>query len=237
MATRTRPKAFGRNPVDHFGLRRRWKRWLSRMRRDLADLLGKQEIFWDLQGVARENPRILKPGSFFDWMCRNYVVAMTVGIRSFVDQHPHSQSLWRMLYQLLENPEVIDRATHVQMYPSTPIGLDLGHASFDAIVGPRRTYLSERSIRADLRNLEDASERVRRLVNKRVAHRANTGEIRRLPTFNELDAALSKLDQVFCKYNLLLTGEGISSLRATRQYDWREVLREAWVLQRDSSPT
>jgi len=230
MPRRTRPKSFKHDLAKHPGLRRRWKRWLPHMRRDLTDLLGRRELFWDLQEVAKENPKILNPGSFFDWMCRNYVVAMTVGIRSFLDQSRDSQSLWRMLYEMLESPGVIDRATHVRMYLSTPMGADLGHLSFNSVVGKGRLFLSQQAIRADLRTLEDASERVRRFVNKRVAHRTKPGEIRRLPKFNELNAALDKLDEVFCKYNLLLTAEGTSSLHATRQYDWREVLWEPWVL-------
>ena len=199
------------------------------MRRDLTDLLGKREIFWELQEVAKENPRVLSPGSVFDWMCRNYIVALTVGIRSFTDQSRGSRSLWRMLYEILENPGVIDRAAHVRMYLSTPMGPELGHLSFNSVVGKGHSCLPQRAIRADLRKLEDASERVRRFVNKRIAHRTSQGEIRRLPKFNEVDAALDTLDQICCKYNLLLTTQGMSSLHATRQYDWREALWEPWV--------
>ncbi len=229
MSRRTRPKAFKRNPADHPRLRRRWRVWLPQMRRDLTDLLGKREIFWELQEVAKENAKVLHPGAFFDWMCRNYIVALTVGIRSFTDQSRNSHSLWRLLYEILENPGVIDRATHVRMYVSSPMGEDLGHMSFNATVGKGSSCLSQRAIRADLRRLEDASERVRRFVNKRVAHRTKPGEIRRLPRFNEVDAALDVLDNMLCKYNLLLTAQGMSSLHATRQYDWREVLWEPWV--------
>ena len=130
---------------------------------------------------------------------------------------------------MLENPGVIDRDTHVRMYLSTPMGSELGHLSFNSVVGKGRSCLQQQAIRADLRKLEDASERVRRFVNKRIAHRTKPGEIRRLPKFNDVDTALDKLDQVFCKYNLLLTAQGMSSLHATRQYDWREVLWEPWV--------
>jgi hypothetical protein len=146
-----------------------------------------------------------------------------------VDRSRDSHSLWRLLYEILENPGVISRAAHVRMYRSTPVGPALGHMSFDSVVGKGRQQLSQRAVRADLRRLEDASERVRRFVNKRIAHRTNPGDIRRLPTFNELDAALDKIDDVFCKYNLLLTAQGMTSAHATRQYDWREVLWEAWV--------
>lgn len=199
------------------------------MRYDLTDLLGKREIFWELQEVAKNNPKVLNPGSFLDWMCRNYIAAMSIGIRSFVDRRGDSRSLWRMLYEILETPGVIDRASHVRMYMSSPLGVDLGHRSFDNVVGKGRAFLPQQAVRSDLRELEDASDRVRRFANKRVAHRTAPGEIRRLPKFNEMDAALDKLDELLCKYNLLLTAEGASSLHATRQYDWREVLWEPWI--------
>lgn len=192
-------------------------------------MLGRTELFWDLQEVAKENPDVLHPGTFFDWMCRSHITALAVGIRSFIDFDKRSRSLARLLYELIEHPRAITRDWHVRMYRGTPIGEELGHMSFNAVVGKRKDHVSVRMIRSDLRRIEQASERVRRFVNKRVAHRASPGAIRRLPRLNELDSALTVLDEVFCKYNLLLTAEGSSTLKATRQYDWREVLWNPWV--------
>src|SRR5688572_24693339 len=138
MRRRSRPKALNRSTAGHPKLRRRWRKWLQRMRPDLADLLGKREIFWDLQEVAEENPKVLNPGSFFDWMCRNYIVSVTVGVRSFMDQSRDSHSLWRLLYEVLENPGVINRESHVNMYRTTPMGIQLGHMSFNSVAGKGR---------------------------------------------------------------------------------------------------
>lgn len=231
MPKRSRPKSYNPDPSLHLTLLRRWRRWLPRMSSDITDMLAKREMFWDLQEVAEENPKILDPGSFFDWMCRNYVIAQTVGIRGFIDQRRDSHSLWRMLFEILEHPGVINRARHIRMYRTTPMGKELGHMSFDAVVGKHSRALGQRAIRADMRRLEDASERVRRFVNKRIAHRTNLGEIRRLPKFDEVDMALTVLDEIFCKYNLLLRARGMSTCHATRQYDWREVLWEPWLLE------
>jgi hypothetical protein len=229
MPIRKRPKNFNNDTKVHSKLIRHWKRWLPEMKHDLTDLLGKRETFWELQEVAKENPKILNPHSFFDWMCRNYVISQSVGIRGFVDQSKDSCSLWRMLYEILENPTVINRTYHVRMYMKTPIGPELGHMTFDSVVGKGHKCLGQRSIRRDLRRLEDASGLVRRFVNKRIAHRTGLGEIRRIPKYAELDAALATIDEILCKYNLLLTGEGMSSLHAVRQFDWREVLLEPWI--------
>ena len=194
----------------------------------MTDLLGRREIFWDLQEVAKENPVILRPGAFFDWMCRNYIAAISVGIRSFVDQHKGSHSLWRLLYEILEHPCSLDRETHARMYRATPMGIDFGRTCFNNVSGGA-PHILQRTIRSDLRQLEDASERVRRFVNKRIAHRTNPGEMRRLPKFDEVDAALDKIDKLLAKYNFLLTAQGIESFQATRQYNWQEVLWEPWI--------
>ena len=199
------------------------------MRHDMSDLFGRREIFWELQDVAKHNPRILSPRAFFDWMCWNYVSAVSTGIRGFVDQHHESRSLWRMLYEILDNPGVLDRETHARMYARGP-GIAFGRDCFNAASGGR-AVISQASIRSDLRRLENASDRIRRFVNKRIAHRTNPGQIRRLPTFNEVDAALQAIDAILVKYNFLLTAQGYDTFEATRQFSWREVLLEPWIPQ------
>ena len=201
------------------------------MGKDLAHLLGKREIFWDLQKIAGENRRILEHGAFFDWMCTNYIAAVTMGVRSFTDQSKNVHSLWRLLYEALENPRVLSRRAHQALYPRT-LALpyfDMANLTFDNVVGRGREALSQNQIRGDMRALEDSSSQVRRFANKRIAHRTAPGELRRLPRFDELDDAMDTIDRLFCKYYLLLTALGKQSAFATRQYDWMEALHEAWV--------
>lgn len=229
MPRRLRPKTFRHNPQEHPRLRKRWKRWLPDMRRDMSEILSKQEIFWDLQEVAKENRKILNPGDFFDWMCHNYIGSITISVRSFIDHTKNSRSLWRMLYEILENPGVISRESHARMYASSPFGIDFGRQCFNNALGGDFRFLPQRAIRSDIRKLEITSERIRRFANKRVAHRTKRSELRRLPKFHELDLAIDNLDKTLCKYNFLLTGQGEQTFHATRQYDWREVLRAPWI--------
>jgi len=197
----------------------------------MTSLLGKRSIFWELQDIAKANPKILKPGAFFDWMCQNYIAAITVGARRFTDQDYRSRSLWRMLYEILENPGVINRRAHISLYRGVP--MSMGNPTFDAVVGVGKQQLSQMQVRSDLRAIESANEKVRRFVNKRIAHFANPRDIRKFPTFNELDEALDKIDKILCKYNLLLRASGMTSAYAERQYDWMEVLKEPWIIIKD----
>lgn len=193
----------------------------------MTDLLAKREIFWDLQNIAKKNPKILNPAAFFHWLSTNYIIAMTMGARRFVDQSKNSHSLWRMLFEILEHPGAISRRSHTSFYRNTPPGF--GNTSFTNVAYTKGRYLPQQRVKSDLRTIENASARIRRFVNKRVAHLAAEGQLRRAPNFNELDSALDTIDRILCKYNLLLRGQGMTSAKATRQYDWTEVLTTAWI--------
>jgi len=227
---RKRPKVFIPSTANHARLRRRWRSWLPTLESDISDLLGRKEIFWHLQEVAKDNPEILRNGVLFDWMCTNYIGAIAVAIRGLVDHRSDVRSLWRMLYEILERPRVINRRAHTALYRgAVSRALHLADITFDNVVGKNRDVLTQRAIRADMRRLEDASVRVRTLVNKRIAHRAAPGQLRRPPLFREVDAAMKVIDAVFCKYSLLLTAKGMDSTFATRQENWMAVLYEPWI--------
>ena len=202
---------------------------MPQMSRDLTMLMIRRQIFSDLKEVSKENSQVLNPGDFFDWMCENYIEAMAVGIRAFIDQSQKVQSVWRMLYEFLDHPKAVTRSAHVALYRGISRNFDMGNQTFDNIVGQGKDFLSQQVVRSDLRRLEDASERVRRFVNKRIAHRTPSGAIRRLPKFQEIEQALDELEIVFLKYNRLLTASGPDSLNTCTQYDWREVLWTPWI--------
>jgi hypothetical protein len=228
---RKRPRQYSNSPIVYPKLRKRWRSWLPMMSTDLAHLLGRREIFWELQEIAKENSWILEHGAFFDWMCTNYVVTASIGIRSFTDQRKDVHSLWRMLFEMLEHPGVLSRSAHVALYKGVTISpyFDLANISFDNIAGKGKSCISQRAIRSDLHALEDSSERVRRFVNKRIAHRTPKSELRRLPKFHELDQAMDTIDRIFCRYNLILTARSMDTAHATRQDNWKVVLYEAWI--------
>lgn len=224
---RKRPRAFYSDPAKQAAMRRRWRKRLPALTEELTRLLRSKEIFWGLQEVAQGNPAIQNPAAFFDWMRINYVIALSIGVRRLADPSEDSLSLWRFLYEVLEHPGVINRRAHRALYRGEPsIHAD---RTFDNLVGRGRGALSQRAVRADLRAIEDAHKRIRRFVNKRVAHRTSKGAIRHLPTYKDLNDALAVFDRILCKYYTLLTASGMTTAYATPQYDWRDVLRVAWI--------
>lgn len=228
MPRRLRPKTFRHNPQEH-PLAQKMEKMASRYASRYVGNSQQTRNLLGSSGSRKGEQKNLNPGDFFDWMCHNYIGSITISVRSFIDHTKNSRSLWRMLYEILENPGVISRESHARMYASSPFGIDFGRQCFNNALGGDFRFLPQRAIRSDIRKLEITSERIRRFANKRVAHRTKRSELRRLPKFHELDLAIDNLDKTLCKYNFLLTGQGEQTFHATRQYDWREVLRAPWI--------
>lgn len=226
-AKRKRPRVFRYGLVQQSAVRRRWRKRLPSLTEELANRMRSSEIFWELQEIAKKNTAVGTPGAFFSWLRINYVEALSIGVRRFVDSSDDVHSLWRLLYEILEHPGVINRRAHRALYGA--LGSRRADSTFDNLVGRGRNVLSQRAVRSDLRTVEDAHARIRRFVNKCVAHRTSPGAIRRPPTYGDLDSALRAFDRILCKYNTLLTASGLTTAYATPQYDWRDVLRVAWM--------
>jgi hypothetical protein len=226
---RTRPVKFNLDKTKHAQLRHRWRSWLSPLSLELNNLKWKQDIFWKLQDISKQNNELLKPGDFFNWMCDNYSIAVPVSVRRFDDQDKRSRSLWRILYEILENPGIISRQAHLRLYGKDQ--KSLGNTTFDYLVGPGQELLSQRQVRSDLKKLEDDAGRIRLLVNKRIAHFTKPGDIRKLPKYEDLDKALDTIVKVLSKYTLLLTGKNISVSfeDEERSTHWMKVLIKPWL--------
>jgi hypothetical protein len=106
---------------------------------------------------------------------------------------------------------------------------EVAKISSDNLLGKNRSFLSRKLVRSDLATIRRAEGRIRRLVNKRFAHRANRGAIRKLPTYRDLHSSLDVLDRIVVKYYALLTGKGLISCHAPIAFNWRRVFYEPWI--------
>lgn len=223
----TRPKRTHQLSIGQASrLRRKWREWLDVIAQDAADQMIGFEVYKELRGIVAANARIQHPSYFHEWIGNNFAAASTVRLRRFDDKDPRSQSLWRILYEMLEYPGVVTRRSHKAVYT---VDRHLADVSFDNAVGEGRDCLGPSRVRKDLRRIEGSCARIRRFVNKRVAHVGKKGALRKNPTFGELEAALSEVDSVVCYYQLLLTGTAPSTQKPTLQFDWEDVLREPWL--------
>ncbi|MDX8395452.1 MAG: hypothetical protein R8K22_03460 [Mariprofundaceae bacterium] len=211
------------------GLRRKWRRWLPRLRNDVTDLYHKLQIYKELVEVIKSNAATIDPPVFFNWMRDNYVVAICIGIRRLSDSDVRSISIRILLDEIAMRPETLSRESYRALHWRKGLTSRDADVSFDIIVGTGRAYVSKHVVNEDKSSLMEVDMKIRRLVNKRLAHHAPLTQAGKPPTFDELEEALEVFDKLLAKYNSLITGDSLVTLYSNPQYDWRKAIQVPWM--------
>jgi hypothetical protein len=202
--------------------------WMPRLIHELTDTFYSRQIFLEFMDVVRANATTLAPPTYVGWVRNNYLNAQAIALRRIVDKDRRSASLMRLLELLKSHPETLNLRALQAQFASKRLPSRWADTTWRKVVGVPNE-LNQATLVKDIGRLDDAFARVRRLVNKRIAHTGARGAIRRLPQFKDVDHAMALANRMLTKYNTLLTGDGLASVNATPQYDWRDVLATAWL--------
>lgn len=215
------------SPARAAQVRRRWRSLLLRVKPEIHELAAQRYLFRETLTIRNQNPLLLKPNAFFRWLVANYVAAQCVGVRKQLDWNPRSASLLRLLSEIHCLPEALTAASHTRLYPRDQRVRALG--LFERLFASSGGHISSRVVSADIRTLKESGSRIRRIVNKRIAHLDRPGAIRKIPTFDELDGALDVIENMYMKYHLALTGQSLTQMAPVPQVDWKWILAEPWI--------
>lgn len=211
-------------------IRARWRRWMSRIHIELADLVISNHIFIEVRDIVRANKHIQSPYDFHRWLVNNYAVATGIGIRRLMDPRKDVVSLYRLLKDIGDSSGVVTRKSHVSFYSQDT--RHLGHRFFDSIAGRGQMCLPSHIPIADLKRLKLAHKRIRTLVNKKFAHLDAKNLQLKPPTVDEAHDVVSLFEKTFHKYETLLTGNSPITLLPAWQYDWKTVFVHPWIEQK-----
>lgn len=196
----------------------------------MTDLYRRLHIYKDLVEIVKANPATLRPADFFNWARDNYVLTMCIGIRRLADADAKVVSLGRLLREVEMRSEVVTRQSYRAVQRRKGVVRQDADETFDDLTGKRVQHLPNGVVSRDIAQIEQVEARIRRFVNKRLAHAAPLSKIRRFPTFQEIEDALEIFDQVLVRYDALLRGGGLSTLHPDL-LDWRRVFWNAWIPQ------
>lgn len=105
----------------------------------------------------------------------------------------------------------------------------LADCDFDNYARKGERLLSLPRLQRDLAKLKWDTARIKIFVDKYVAHCDLDQKRYKIPTFKDIDATLQDLDDLFCRYYMLLTRGGLDTRKPALQYDWKEPLRHIWL--------
>lgn len=210
-------------------LRKKWNEWIEKIGSDLGDLLTDQDIFNQLCKIVDSNRRIRSQSAYFGWLRDNYVNSVVVRIVRLNDHDNRTVSLHNLIKEILQSPEAITRDYFVSEYPQWIQDMGMGDLDFDKFSELGEQHVSTDKLNADIALLDENTALIKNYRDQWIAHWDQNREIDRLPTFNDVEEAIRVIDNIFCKYYLLLKRAGLTTRKPVLQFDWKEPLRYAWI--------
>lgn len=207
---------------------KKWNRWLDLIYADIQGLLVNQHIFREVQTIVKANPKLQIPSSFYEWMGVSYAASIAVGIRRQLDTDSRSVSLARLLMEMRQRPGIITRRRFRSFYRGHPVAEQFSNRDFDRLAGRGKDHVGIGIFKGDLSRLKQAGRRLRRFVNKRVAH-FDQRKFKNPPTYKEVDQCLEVMETLLKKYVLMLRAEAHMNILPTWQYDWKAIFRVPWI--------
>jgi len=201
---------------------------------EVIRMMGNREIFQELIRISKNNSKINKGNSFWDFLKESYVALMVSAVCRQTDTDSRSSSLINLLNTLLK-PQVSEALTkdwYCKQYhrdndimPGFMEGI--GKGDFEEHFGPGE-HLDTSIVQDDLDELIEKTKEIKRYRNKRIAHRDRNNKLVFDVNFNDLDEAIETVRKITSKYYLLLK-QGGNDLIPVDQTDWQEILTVPWI--------
>ena len=211
-------------------LRHKWRSWLDEIGNELGWLLTGRDLFWRLQEIVESNEKIQSPAILHNWIADNYVAKTTTGIIKITDHHRGTISLYWLIKGIKNNPDLISRDYFVSQWRDDFLR-EMGTAdrTFDMYANFGKQLVNPERLDADIRGLDEGTSLVKDFRDQWVAHFDEKRKTDQMPTFGDLNKALDIIDEVWCKYRLLLERSATDTRKPAMALDWEEPLRHCWI--------
>ena len=218
----------------------KWNKWIDMIRSEITRLSIDRNIFWEVQDIIKNNPKIQKPSSFYDFLRNTYATSALMGVRRQVKIDKDSISFAKLLVEISDNPEILSRTRYFSHYKGSSIeeiakrlGITVEKyrsQDFDQFAGKTGDHVDPELIKLDLEKLKLKAQKCEKYADQRVAH-FDKKAISNIPTFTNLDKCIDFLEMLIKKYYLLFRAGSLNSILPVSQnrYDWKAIFKEAWI--------
>ena len=207
----------------------KWLKWMRVIRDEIQLLVWEAKMFWEVQDIIRQNPRIQNPNPFYRYLGRSYVSHTLAGLRRQIKPQKDSISFVGLLEDIAQHPTELSLAYYRSRRGEFIVyDRDVTKEEFSKYADSTAEYVCPQKVTADVDTLKKAAEACEEFADKRIAHR-DRREPKIVPTYNQLDNCIKLLDEIYVKYHLLFYAVGMTTLYAEFQYDWKAPFREPWL--------
>lgn len=205
----------------------KWRGWLSHLRLNLHELLGKR----DFQRHLHEHMRVYRPKSanrqYVSWLWLTNSESLLLGLRRLTDRDDRAISLRNLMKEVEENWSLLSRERHIERLRSRYLPhipdtqLKIANHEYDQWKNPYNPgHIDPAAVNADLIRLWDSVEVANMFVNQAIAHYQDPGTRSKLTL--KIDDVLASVEVAWSllrKYNTMIDGSDPSS--------WYE--KQAWM--------
>lgn len=160
---------------------------------------------------------------------------MVLGISRLADKRKDVISFVRLMKDLEENPQVLSGRRYIGLYASHPLLRESANCTFDRFAVAGAMHVNPKIFAKQKNRLVRLARHITKYRHKRIAHRADRS-LRRLPTFEEVNACLDYLEYLLKDYVMLLEATGLTQVLPVWQYDWKQIFRIPWITERRPVP-
>jgi hypothetical protein len=208
----------------------KWLRWCEDEIRPEVLLMYLQRDVFRTVGKTVEDNTSLPPSYYFDYLRDTYATTQAVGIRRQAETRSGVITLGRLITEIASDAGRFTREFWVGLWGNDDarrFGIP-DRAFTDQFAPDGGDHLDPEIPKADLLELAWVAAEVKVYVDQHVAHN-DAKPAAALPTFDDLDACIDLLGDLFKKYANLLTASSWLELVPVLQHDWQAVFRQPWL--------
>ena len=84
--------------------------WIEKVRGEIIRLFFMNHIFWEIQDIIRNNPKLEKQKNYFyEWAGDAFVYSSAMFVRRQVDKTKGTISFYKFLEKIAKNPTILNR--------------------------------------------------------------------------------------------------------------------------------
>lgn len=218
-------------------------KYLKSIRYEVMNLVRNKHIFNKLRDIVKDNPKIQKPNSFYEYAAETYFASAVMGIRRQIKPNCDSISFARLLREIVEMPCVLSRARFISLY-TRDAQFEANH-DFDQFARANAEHIEPDWVKQDLDKLKKLGREVEVVADKQIAHtdeklekkfqkfENDTSGNMELPiispSFGEIGACIDYLAELTKKYWILFKAADIEMLVMPIVDNWDEIFRQPWI--------
>jgi HEPN superfamily AbiU2-like protein len=187
------------------------------------------EIFWTMQKILRENPKLDQfPGDFNYYVKGWYETSMALAIRRQAEDDKRVVSFRQLLEEIKNHPTAISRDRYKQNFVDSRFSEDRADKVFNRLVGEGRQHIDPAAVQSEIDELVKRSIKIKEYVDRQIAHR-DKKVVSAVPNHNDIDEALNYLGELLTRYWSIFRCEGLGTVTPVFQYDWTEIFTLPWI--------